>query len=99
MPKYLIERPLPGAGDLTAEDLRAISRTSCGVLRELGPDIQWVHSYVTPDAITCVYVAPNERLIREHARRGGFPAERIAEIRRVIDPTTAEEEPAPLQAR
>jgi hypothetical protein len=94
MPKYLIERPLPGAGDLSDDEVRAIAQKSCGVLRELGPDIQWVQSYVTQNAITCVYVAPNERIVREHARRGGFPAEAVSEILRVIDPTTAEEGPA-----
>lgn len=92
MPKYLIERDLPGAGALTAEQLRAISQTSCGVLQELGPDIQWVQSYVTGDKITCVYIAPNAELVREHARRGGFPADQVLEIRAIIDPTTAEPE-------
>ena len=91
MPRYLIERPLPGAGELSDEAVRGIAQKSCGVLRELGPEIQWVESYVTDDAITCVYVAPNERILREHARRGGFPAEQIREVRRIIDPTTAEE--------
>lgn len=90
MPRYLIERPIPGAGDLTADALRDIAQRSCSVLRELGPEIQWVQSYVSRDAITCVYIAPNERLLREHARRGGFPAERITEVMEVIDPTTAE---------
>lgn len=91
MPKYLIERPLRGAGELPDDAVRAIAQKSCGVLRELGPEIQWVESYVTEDAITCVYVAPNERILREHARRGGFPADQIREVRRIIDPTTAEE--------
>ena len=90
MPKFLIDRDLPGAGRLTPQELAAISQTSCGVLRELGPDIQWVESYVTGDRITCVYVAPDAALIREHARRGGFPADRVEEIVAVIDPTTAE---------
>jgi hypothetical protein len=90
MPRYLIEREIPGAGSLSPEDLRGISQKSCGVLREMGPDIQWEQSYVTDDRITCVYVAPDEESVREHARRGGFPADRILEIRAVIDPTTAE---------
>jgi len=90
MPRYLIERPLPGAGELTGHDLRDIAQRSCGVLRELGPEIQWVESFVSRDAITCVYIAPNERLLREHARRGGFPAERITEVMRVLDPTAAD---------
>lgn len=90
MPKYLIERELPGAGKLSAEDLRGISEKSCDVLRELGPEIQWVHSYVTGDKITCVYIAPDEESIREHARRGGFPANQILQVRTVIDPITAE---------
>lgn len=90
MPKYMIERDLPGAGALSAAELQAISQASCGVLRELGPDIQWVHSYVTDDRIYCVYIAPNEATVREHATRGGFPANRISAVREVIDPTTAE---------
>lgn len=90
MPRYLIERPLPGAGELSADDLRDLAQRSCGVLRELGPEIQWVQSFVSRDAISCVYIAANERLLREHARRGGFPAERITEVLEVIDPTTAE---------
>lgn len=90
MPRYLIEREIPGAGDLTAEQLQGISQKSCSVLRELGPDIQWVQSYVTDDKIYCVYIAPNEQLVREHARRGGFPANRVSEIFVGIDPTTAE---------
>ena len=91
MPKYVIERELPGAGNLSDQELQAISQTSCGVLQKLGPDIQWVESYVTGDKVYCVYIAPNEELIREHARQGGFPANRISEIKAVIDPTTAEE--------
>jgi cell division inhibitor SulA len=87
--KYVIERELPGAGNLSAEKLQAISQKSCGVLRELGPQIQWVQSYVTDDKIYCVYLAPNEEMIREHAKRGGFPANRISQVRTVIDPTTA----------
>ncbi|MGI8497108.1 MAG: DUF4242 domain-containing protein [Gemmatimonadaceae bacterium] len=90
MPKYLIEREIPGAGKLTPEELIAISQKSCGVLQNLGPQIQWVQSYVTGDKITCVYIAPNAALVREHARQGGFPANRVEEIRAVIDPTTAE---------
>ncbi len=90
MPKYVIEREIPGAGKLSAEALQAISQKSCGVLRELGPQIQWVHSYVTEDKIYCVYVAPSEKLVREHAQKGGFPANRISQVRAVIDPTTAE---------
>lgn len=90
MPKYLIERDLPGAGALTAEELQAISQKSCGVLRELGGDVQWHESYVTADKIYCVYLSPTEELVREHARRGGFPANVVAEVTSVIDPTTAE---------
>jgi hypothetical protein len=90
MPKYVIERELPGAGKLSAEELRAISQKSCGVLRGLGPQIQWVHSYVTDDKIYCVYIAPDEETVREHARQGGFPANSVAQVRAVIDPTTAE---------
>ena len=90
MPKYLIEREIPGAGKLTPEQLQGVSQTSCGVLRKLGPEIQWVHSYVTQDKIYCIYIAPNETLIREHAKQGGFPANKISEISSMIDPTTAE---------
>ena len=90
MPKYVIERDLPGAGKLTTDQLTGISQTSCGVLRKLGSEIQWVHSYVTDDKIYCIYIAPNEEMIREHARQGGFPANRISQIRTSIDPTTAE---------
>jgi hypothetical protein len=90
MPKYVIEREMPGAGSLSAAQLQAASQTSCGVLRELGPQIQWVESYVTPDKIYCIYVAPNRQMIEEHAKRGGFPANRISEIKATIDPTTAE---------
>lgn len=90
MPKYLIEREIPGAGNLTSEQLQGISQTSCGVLRNLGPQIQWLHSYVTGDKIYCVYIAPNEEMVREHARQGGFPANRVSEIKTIIDPTTAE---------
>lgn len=90
MPKYVIERELPDAGKLSAEQLQAISQKSCGVLENLGPKIQWVESYVTDDKIYCVYIAPNEEMVREHAKEGGFPANRVSEIRQVIDPTTAE---------
>ena len=90
MPKYVIERELPGAGQLSPQQLQAVSQTSCGVLRKLGPEIQWVHSYVTQDKIYCIYIAPNEALIREHASQGGFPANRISEITSMIDPTTAD---------
>ena len=90
MPKYVIEREIPGAGKLTAEQLQGISQKSCGVLRNLGPQIQWVHSYVTDNKIYCVYIAPNEQMVREHANQGGFPANKISEVKRVIDPTTAE---------
>ena len=90
MPRYLIDRELPGAGRLTQQELAAISQKSCGVLRELGPDVQWVQSFVTGDRITCVYIAPDAALVREHARRGGFPADRVEEILTVIDPTTAD---------
>ncbi len=90
MPKYVIERDIPGVGASTADALQAVSQTSCSVLNELGPQIQWIQSYVTDDKIYCVYIAPNEEMIREHASRGGFPANRISEVRNVIDPTTAE---------
>ena len=90
MPKYVIEREIPDVGKLSHEQLQAISQKSCAVLSNLGPQIQWVESYVTDDRIYCVYIAPSEELIREHARQGGFPANRISEVRAVIDPTTAE---------
>ena len=90
MPQYVIERELPGAGSLSHDQLHAISQSSCAVLHELGPDIQWVQSYVTDDKIYCIYRAPSEDLVREHATRGGFPANSIAEVHAVIDPTTAE---------
>lgn len=89
MHKYVIERDIPGAGSLSADTLQGISQKSCGVLKELGPQIQWVESYVTDDKIYCVYIAANEELVREHAKRGGFPANRISQVRTVIDPTTA----------
>lgn len=90
MPKYLIERELPGAASLSTEELKAISQRSCGVLSQLGSRIQWLHSYVAGDKIYCVYIAPNEEMVREHARLGGFPANRVSEVKAVIDPTTAE---------
>lgn len=90
MPKYVIEREVPGVGKWTPEQLQAISQKSCGVLRDLGPQIQWIHSYVTHDKIYCVYIAPDEETVRPHAQMGGFPANSIAEVRGVIDPTTAE---------
>jgi cell division inhibitor SulA len=90
MPKYVIERDIPGAGKLTAEELHSISQKSCGVLQKLGPQIQWIESYVTDNKIYCIYIAPDEKLVREHAKQGGFPANRVSEVRRIIDPTTAE---------
>ncbi len=89
MPKYVIERELPGAGKLSRQELQAISQKSCSVLDKLGPQIQWVQSYVTDDKIYCVYIAPDEAMVREHARQGGFPANRVSEVRTMIDPTTA----------
>jgi hypothetical protein len=91
MPKYVIERNIPGAGKLGASDLKAISQKSCSVIRNMGPEIQWVHSYVTDDKIYCVYVAPDEAAVREHATRGGFPANSIARVHTVIEPVTAED--------
>lgn len=90
MPKYVIERDIPGAGELSPDQLQAISQKSCGVLKNLGPQIQWVQSYVTGDKIYCVYIAPDEEMVREHASQGGFPANRISEVKSIIDPTTAE---------
>ena len=90
MPKYVIERDIPGVGDWSAEQLRGASQTSCNVLNELGPEIEWLHSYVTGDKIYCVYNARDEDMVREHATRGGFPANRISEVTTMIDPTTAE---------
>ncbi len=90
MPKYVIEREIPGAGAMSSETLQAISQKSCGVLKNLGPEIQWVHSYVTDSKIYCVYIAPNEAMVREHASQGGFPANRVSEVKSMIDPTTAE---------
>ena len=94
MPKFVIERELPGAGKLSPVELQAISQKSCGVLRDLGPQIQWIHSYVTDDKLYCVYIAPNADAVKEHATRGGFPANRISELRAVIDPTTADVVPS-----
>ena len=90
MPKYVIERDIPQAGNLTQQQIQAISQKSCSVLENLGPQIQWVHSYVTDDKIYCVYIAPNEEVVKEHAKQGGFPANRISEVKRMIDPTSAE---------
>jgi hypothetical protein len=90
MPKYVIERELANAGSLSTEQLQGISQTSCNVLRNMGPEIQWIQSYVTGDKIYCVYISPNEELIRKHAREGGFPANAVNEVKSIIDPTTAE---------
>lgn len=90
MPKYVIEREIPGAGSLSPADLHAIAQKSCGVLNAMGPQIQWIESFVTDDKIYCVYVAPSEDAVREHARQGGFPANRVSRVRSMIDPTTAE---------
>jgi len=90
MPKYVIERDIPGAGKLTSNELKAVAQKSCSVLNELGPTIQWIQSYVTDDKIYCVYLAPNEEAIKKHAQLGGFPANRISRVRTVIDPATSE---------
>jgi hypothetical protein len=90
MPKFIIEREIPGAGNLSAQELQAVSQKSCGVLQNMGPQIQWVQSFVTGDKVYCVYIAPNEEMVREHAQQGGFPANSISEVKSVIDPTTAE---------
>lgn len=90
MPRYVIEREIPGAGKLTAAELQGISQKSCGVLQGMGPKIQWVESFVTDDKVYCVYIAPNEAAVREHAQKGGFPANKISQVRNVISPTTAE---------
>jgi len=90
MPKYIIEREIPGAGSMSAETLRGISQHSCSVLKEMGPSIQWVESFVTPDKIYCVYIAPSEEIVREHATKGGFPANTVSEVKTIIDPTTSE---------
>jgi len=90
MPKYIIEREIPGAGSLTAQELQGISQKSCGILNDMGPKIQWIESYVTDDKIYCVYIAVDEAAVRAHAEQGGFPANRISQIKTMIDPTTAE---------
>jgi hypothetical protein len=90
MPKFVIEREIPNAGHLGENEIQAISQKSCGVLKNLGPQIQWIESYVTQDKIYCVYIAPNEAMVREHAKQGGFPANRVSEVKRIIDPTSAE---------
>ncbi len=90
MPKYVIEREIPGLGKWSADQLRAASQKSCGVLNKLGPQVQWLHSYVTDDKLYCVYIAPDAELVREHAKQGGFPANRVSQVRAVVDPTTAE---------
>ncbi len=90
MPKFVIERDIPGAGKLSAAEFQAISQKSCGVLKELGPQVQWLESYVTADKIYCIYIAPSEDAVREHAKKGGFPANKVSEVKRIIDPTTAE---------
>ena len=90
MPRYVIERDIPGAGKLSAAELKGISQTSCGVLQKLGPSIQWVQSFVTDDKVYCEYIAPNEAMVREHAKLGGFPANKVSEVRATIDPTTSE---------
>ena len=98
MPKYVIEREIPGAGNMSPQELQSVSQKSCSVLRNLGPQIQWLQSYVTGDKIYCIYIAPNEEMVREHAQQGGFPANRISEIKTVIDPTTAEEKQTTVTA-
>ena len=98
MPKYVIEREIPGAGNMSPQELQSVSQKSCSVLQNLGPQIQWLHSYVTGDKIYCIYIAPNDEMIREHAQQGGFPANRISEIKTVIDPTTAEEKQTAVTA-
>ncbi len=90
MPKYVIERELPGAGKLSPQELKGIAQKSCGVLREMGSQIQWLHSYVTDDKVYCVYIAPNEKMVLEHAKCGGFPANRVSRVTGQIDPTTVE---------
>jgi hypothetical protein len=98
MPKYVIEREIPGAGNMSPQELQSVSQKSCSVLQNLGPQIQWLHSYITGDKIYCIYIAPNEEMVREHAQQGGFPANRISEIKTVIDPTTAEEKQTTVTA-
>lgn len=94
MPKFVIEREIPGAGAMSAQQLQGVAEKSCSVLRNLGPQIQWLHSYVTDNKIYCVYIAPSEESVRQHAQMGGFPANSVAQVRRIIDPTTAESLPA-----
>ena len=98
MPKYVIEREIPGAGNMSPQELQSVSQKSCSVLQNLGPQIQWLQSYVTGDKIYCIYIAPNEEMVRQHAQQGGFPANRISEIKTVIDPTTAEEKQTAVTA-
>ena len=98
MPKYVIEREIPGAGNMSPQELQSVSQKSCSVLQNQGPQIQWLHSYVTSDKIYCIYIAPNDEMVREHAQQGGFPANRISEIKTVIDPTTAEEKQTAVTA-
>ena len=90
MPKYVIERNIPGIGDITPDQIMAISQKSCGVINSLGPQIQWLHSYVTADKIYCLYIAPNEEIVREHAKQGGFPVNQVSQVKRIIDPTCAD---------
>lgn len=90
MPKYVIERDIPGLGKMSPQEIQAVSQKSCSILQKLGPQIQWLHSYATADKLYCVYIAPNEEMIREHAKQGGFPANRISQVKQIIDPTTAE---------
>ena len=90
MPKYVIERDIPGLGKMSPQEIQAVSQKSCSILQKLGPQIQWLHSYATADKLYCVYIAPNEDMIREHAKQGGFPANRISQVKQIIDPTTAE---------
>ena len=92
MPKYVIERNIPGLGNMSDAEVQAVSQKSCDVLRNLGPSIQWLESYATQDKLYCIYIAPNEEIIREHAKQGGFPADRISQVGRIIDPTTAEKQ-------
>ena len=99
MPKYVVEREVPGAGKMSPQELQGISQKSCSVLNRLGPQIQWLESYVTDDKVYCMYIAPNEEVIREHARQGGFPANRISEVRTMIDPTTAEQQERAVSGR
>jgi len=90
MPKYVIEREIKGIGGSTVEDFKSAAQTSCNVLRKMGPEIQWLHSYVVDDKLYCIYIAPNEKMVREHAEAGGFPADKVSEVRTILDPTSAE---------